>query len=268
MCLASGISQEETWFFLLWAFRKDTFAWWYSGWSSVLPCRAPRYDPFFLTKYGVDTESHFSFVNRLVISASSRQFPQMQYTTPSAQYIEQEEHWIFEEISHSSKHSTLPKQWMTFFDSSLNGWTCQPSCRSLICAFSFYWSWIMCANISIPLVRSSSWSTAVCGPLWNRKSIWSSFFSSSATGFPKPVPHWWESSRWTCQYQSSNTVGCHRVVKDNGTRWNLPNVLSFILSLFPDWFNIWHPGSLSTCSCSVHFEALTRLGILHLAHRS
>ena len=34
----------------------------------VLPWRAPRYDPFFMTKYSLDNESNFCLVNRLVFS--------------------------------------------------------------------------------------------------------------------------------------------------------------------------------------------------------
>ena len=71
-----------------------------------------------MTKYGVDNESNFSFVYRLVFSVGIRQEPQVHYTTPCAQFFEQEEHWVFKEISHGLKYSTLPKLWMTFFLSS------------------------------------------------------------------------------------------------------------------------------------------------------
>ena len=42
-----------------------------------------------MTKFGMDSASNFSLVNRFVYSVGTNQVPQVQQTMPSVQYFEQ-----------------------------------------------------------------------------------------------------------------------------------------------------------------------------------
>ena len=194
-------------------------------------------DPFLRTQYGMDRVSNFSFVHRFVFSVGAKQVPQVQYTMPSAQYFEQWEHWVLEEISHNSNHSTFSRMWTNIFDSSLRGLHVQFFCNSSISAPLFGCCWLHELTFWLLVFRSFS-----CSTMWNTlDSTVNSVFPSSATGLPVLVLRWWESSRWTCQgsfriilgggrgdkgkfliqnffsfwIYTLSTVGWQRVIKDN-----------------------------------------------------
>ena len=207
---------------------------------------------FFLkTKWRMVSAWNLPLVNRVVNSVGIKHVPQVQWTMPSVQYLSTVctldfrrdlEQFVAFHVSHIVNHL------FRFFAEGII--TCDYSSYRHLSRLCLDDHWLDAPIFFNRIRLSSSCSPAACETPWTLKSILGCIFPSSASGPPVQARRWWWSSCRNCQASNFGwwtwrkrsflilnlhffkTVGCNRVMKDNGILSGLQECWSFLLSNF------------------------------------